>query len=147
MGKYDMRRFMTIVEEIDQIDQLIKRGRFSPDEIEDATCGLCGTFALALHRYLRRKGIQSQLVVFTYTLDDPLDTWQHVAVEVGGRIYDIRGRVDPKYVNSDFGTAGYVAVDEAPLIKSMRSVNQVSTGDFFAPAYSHRAYHNWRKRF
>lgn len=152
-----MRRLISIVEnaeDVDPIDAMIKRAGYSEDEIEDATCGLCGTFALALYRYLTKQGIASQLVFFSEA-DDGQDVppgylWRHVAVKVGERYYDIRGRVSPMFVHGEFFTTQIVPVSEATVLTELRKINREDsqfTQSWTDPrAYSNKRLHDWKGR-
>ena len=54
-----MREIMRIVEgpEADPIDVLIQAAEFDEDDMDIGTAGACGTFVMALFKFLRRKGI------------------------------------------------------------------------------------------
>lgn len=128
----------------DIVSQIIRRAGYTDVDVEDATCGLCGTFALALKRHLAKLGIESQLYVFAISDDkeEPGYFWQHVAINVNGRFYDIRGRINVRNTHREFNTDELIPVSEAKLLPWLRMVTKENE----TPAYSHRALKHYRSK-
>lgn len=91
-----MRKWIALIENA-QIDLDVLLRPFNNDkEVEEGTCGYCGTFALALHRFLKRQGIPSTpIMCVTNEYEDGTTEWSHWLVEAQGAYWDILGRVDP----------------------------------------------------
>ena len=121
----------------DIVSQIIRRAGYTDVDVEDATCGLCGTFALALKRHLAKLGVDSQLYVFSVKDDaeEPGYYWQHVVIRVNGRFYDIRGRINVRNTHREFHTDELIPVSEAKLLPWLRLVTRENEN----PAYSYRA--------
>lgn len=94
----------------DPIDRLIAACEFDEYDTDIGTCGLCGVFAIALHRELARVGVSSQIELLcaakipgqasyqrSALSSHPPDIrglyWRHVMLRVGDRHYDIEGHV------------------------------------------------------
>jgi hypothetical protein len=118
---------------IDSIDEMIKNCSYSRDDVEDATCGLCGTFALSLYRFLKKRNINCEIVAFCeepgphnrYSRDKSTQwLWSHFAVEANGNIYDIRGKVNPEDVIKEFNTPLIIPHTEKELLDELRILNK-----------------------
>ncbi|MFA5490739.1 MAG: hypothetical protein WC284_16285 [Candidimonas sp.] len=93
-----------------QIDKIIKDSKYSKNQIDAATCGYYGTFALSLYDWLKGYGIDAKLVVFYDSEFDTSDYWYHVAVKAYGAIFDIRGMIDEKIIHKEFATDSYAPI-------------------------------------
>jgi hypothetical protein len=117
------------IETRDPIDELIKNSKYTKDDEDIATTGLCGTFALALFRHLKSRGIAAKLVLFHDADDDPWNSWAHVGVNVGDRYYDIRGRIDPNKVHYEFATGDvFVTDDEDKIFAELKRITKEFKG-------------------
>lgn len=158
-----MRKYIDIVENSQdnsasrKIESLIKNTGFGANDIDDATCGFCGTFALALHRHLRKHGINTELVAFyghpwSDDKQEPEDLWSHFALKHGGDFFDIRGKVQEDDIHREFDTHAYKIVTEPELVKMVRSANLANRGGHynFGPAqpsaHSGIKYREWKGR-
>ena len=136
----------------DVAQQLISSGNFTRADIDDATCGFCGTFALALHRELQKRGIQSQLVVFSEPEWESLPglvMWRHALVRSGENYYDVRGKVSEDDVHGEFGTHEIKDVNEAQLLKMIYEIEQEQqeTGNpKYSSSYSPSKYREYKKK-
>ena len=145
-----MRQWINLVEtstDDDQIDRIIKNSSFSKQEISQATEGLCGTFVLSLYRFLKKRGIHSEIYALSanypeeYKLGDV--HWSHIILEVGNnKYYDIRGRISLEDVQKEFGTMHLYLLDEKELVLELREASKK-----FQPHYSWKKYKEWGKRF
>lgn len=150
---------LTESKQTDEINRLIKKCRFSASDRDRATTGFCGTFALALHRFLKKQNIESQLILVCpksndgdYPVGNELGvSWGHVCVRVGDQYYDINGRQTPKQMFDEFiwgfggGEAGkgyLLEITEPQLILVLRDCQKDSKN-----AYSFRHRRRWDKRF
>lgn len=141
---------------LNKISNIIEKTGFTSDDIDDATCGFCGTFALALHRYLRKKGIETQLAVFYGepwgNSTEPEELWSHFAIKYGDVFFDVRGRVEEKDIHDEFDTIAHKIVTEAEVVKMVRDLNLDSRGGpyNFGPAqpFAHSGikYRDWNNR-
>lgn len=122
---------------MDKIGALIASCGFTEHQIDTATSGYCGTFAIALHRVLLRRGIPNQLVLFCLKREDGkiawdkdgVPWWRHVAVKVGDRYYDIEGHQEPEWIIDNYcwahvGGADVLPVSEEDLIPILRKTNE-----------------------
>lgn len=78
------------------IARLIADAAFDEHDLDIATSGLCGTFALALLDTLRERGIAATGVV-AY-IGEPSTyvkriEWRHALIEAEGRLFDVEGEV------------------------------------------------------
>lgn len=103
---------------ITDIHKLIKKSRFSKNDVVYGTEGQCASFALALHHFLTDKGMKSKIFVMGDGNDNR--TWGHVLVYCLDTYFDITGRViiDRKYRNA-FG-ANLFAMSEKQLLKDIK---------------------------
>ena len=117
---------------VDPIDALIV-ARFGDYDLDMATSGWCGTFALALYRWLRTKGYDPKLLVFctwargcargtkiSPIQKDDILSWRHVVVEVDGRLYDVHGRVTAEDTHANFSTDFVEEISEPELLRYLR---------------------------
>lgn len=113
------------------IDSLIKRSKYSDVEIDDATSGLCGMFALALSEFLNERGITASLVVFADSersvgfkgkYGQNTSMWSHVAVKVENSIFDIRGKVNPQDIHREFHTDIIIPISKRTLMLDIREI-------------------------
>jgi hypothetical protein len=134
------------------VPQIIAEAKFTQTEIEEATEGFCGTFALALFRVLRREGVQVNLIAFlTAGLSAKLPyqkfgdiPWRHFAVEVGEHaFYDIRGRVSDKDVHEAYDTDRIMVCDEESVVRWTRDYDKAFAMQM---AYSNRRLRDWKRR-
>lgn len=85
---------------------LISQARFDEYDEDMGTSGLCGVFAMVLHRELLRQGIPSQIVFLCvvdkngdveYSTKSKADirdiSWRHVMVRVDDQYFDVNGLV------------------------------------------------------
>lgn len=125
----------------DPIDSMIKNSKYTPQNISDATCGLCGTFALALHHTLTKRNIQSSLVLF-HGGRDPWTSWSHVGVRVGDSYYDIRGKVNVRDVHREFDTSDVSDIqDEHRLLADLKELSKT-----WQPHWDKRRYNMYIRR-
>jgi len=104
-----------------QIETLISFSNYTSYDMRIATTGLCGTFALALYRYLIANNIDAKLALFHHMHGEPWDSWRHVAVKVGDNYYDIRGRIDITKAHQYFFTSHiYSTNDEEKLFEDLK---------------------------
>ena len=137
----------------DIIDALLERCRFSEDDIDLATSGLCATFALSLYRDLLKRGIETDLVLICLADKDGKPAcgqksgnifWKHVAVRHNDNYYDIYGNEKLTDMISNYcwdnprGSGGVpVQVTFKHLTKIMRD---------HKPAYDRQYRLNWKAR-
>lgn len=137
-----------------KIATMIQKCNFGEIDIENGTCGFCGTFALALHRQLKKQGIETELVVFC---DEPKDAsqpdqfyWSHFAIRYRGQYFDIRGPLNPEDAHEEFGTTIIRAISEATAIRLMRDAELRHRGELFTPgnpmAHSGKWYRDLKTR-
>ncbi|MFC5507775.1 hypothetical protein [Bosea massiliensis] len=79
------------------IARLIAHAAFDEHDLDIATSGLCGTFALALLDTLRERGIAAAGVV-AYIGEPSTNVkrieWRHALIETEGRLFDVEGEVE-----------------------------------------------------
>lgn len=85
------------------IELMIKRCKFTEDEIRTAIRGECMWFAIALNDIMSDRLIKGGLVVAA-PLNAPESQWNHALVEHRHEYYDIRGKVIATDVHAEFKT-------------------------------------------
>ncbi len=103
---------------MDMIDTLIKRSRFNKNQILCATQGQCFSFAIALYRCLKNRGIPCQIVGAEPKGDK--GNWFHLMIESNGNYYDIRGKVSLKDIHKEYNTESMIPVSEEEVMKDLR---------------------------
>lgn len=92
---------LTAPQSMDEIvADVIERCGFNEVDLDIATSGLCGMFALALYRTLQRRGMPAELALLCKTNagsiiynKDGVPWWRHAVVRVNGALFDVDGRV------------------------------------------------------
>jgi hypothetical protein len=93
--------------DLPRIAEIVRRAGLTEHDIDLATSGLCGTFALALYRHLTNQGIPARLAFVCLRRKDGSPDyvpghdgdirhirWRHALVESGGAYFDIEGRIE-----------------------------------------------------
>jgi hypothetical protein len=93
--------------DLPRIAKIIGGAGLTEHDIDLATSGLCGTFALAIFRHLTNQGIPARLIVVSlrrkagspdYVSGHHRNIrhirWRHAVVESGGAYFDIEGRIE-----------------------------------------------------
>jgi hypothetical protein len=117
-----MRNWINLFEtEHLDLDAILKQ--FNNDsDVEEATCGYCGTFALALYRFLTRHGVPARIIkCVTNEYDDGKIEWGHWVVEAQGSYWDVLGRAGSERPSFDefFEVARYDQSSEAELVSEI----------------------------
>ena len=143
--------------QLDPIEMLIKKSKFTMIDKIDATCGLCGTFALALYRTLKQRGLSPSLAAIVLVddagnhhwhhnqasaekTDESELYWKHIMVEVNGQYYDVHGKIiDLSATIKKYAwTHGKViTITPAELIQELRTVPN---------SFSYKHYDKYRKK-
>ena len=92
----------------DVIDDLIKSCDFTETDVMRATQGECMWFAIALHKILQERQIETLLMVATRGPRGLMQVnWAHALIRRRRthHYYDIRGRVLPSDIHRQFRTA------------------------------------------
>lgn len=143
---------------MDRVENIIKNSKFDWQDHDNGTTGFCGTFALALHRHLKKLDIPNQIVVFHNAGGDYSDQdfaehevyWSHFAIKVGDNYYDVKGKLDPNRAHAEFDTNQVRVVSEASVIKMVRDLDREHRKYHARPgdpnAYSGKMYRDWKKR-
>jgi hypothetical protein len=74
------------------LDEVIVAAGFDECDRDIATCGLCGTFALALKKVVP----EVRLALLCWKTSEPVDQpwWRHVVATYQDRLYDVDGEVE-----------------------------------------------------
>jgi len=97
------------------MEALFDQAALTEHDVDLATSGLCGTFALALYREVIRRGVPALLVFACLGKPDGTPEfvpghegdirqirWRHALVKVGNDFYDVEGRVEVAHVYENY---------------------------------------------
>lgn len=125
------------LQEAVDIHSLLKRFD-THDDYENGTMGYCGTFALALYRYLKKKGDDAHLYHSGYYENGEWD-WTHFFVKSNGKFWDVTGEIFPN-------DARFREWYDAEEIKEISEEDAIKLMNQRSRAYNSKYYRSWSSR-
>lgn len=137
---------------MNKIEKILDRAKLNDRDYDLGTCGLCGTFALALHDIATEEGLKVDLVFAceSFASGSPYDNknrlmWRHALIRFEDQLYDVEGiQSNHDHIKSNYcwgsladGAGTFVTVNRSKFVLEIKTTKS---------SYSQRHFNEWKSR-